>query len=248
MTARDVGSAGWDLQGPLALPANEVHVARIRLTAVATEEARWQEVLASDERERASRFHFETDRRNFTACRALLRIFLGAFLQQPPDTLRFSYSAHGKPELAGPNAPDKLRFNVSHSGELALLGFVRGRRIGIDVEAFRHDADRAAIVRRFFSRTEQRAIGALPEPEQEAAFFACWTRKEAFIKAKGEGLSLPLAQFDVSVDADAALLATRPEAAEASLWRLRSLQPGAGFAAAVAVEGEGWKLRDWASG
>jgi 4'-phosphopantetheinyl transferase len=248
VAARDVDSAGWDLQGPLALLENEVHIVRIQLTAVAAEESRWQEVLTTDERERADRFHFEIDRRNFTACRALLRVFLGAFLQQPPPTLRFSYSAHGKPELAGLDTPDKLRFNVSHSGGLALLGFVRGRRIGIDVEAFRRDADRAAIVRRFFSSAEQQAIAALPEPEQEAAFFACWTRKEAFIKAKGDGLSLPLAQFDVSVGADGALLATRPHAGEVALWRLRSLQPGAGFAAAVAVEGEGWTLRDWASG
>ena len=138
-------------------------------------------------------------------------------------------------------------FNVSHSGGIALLAFVRGREIGIDVEQVRSDFDLEAIARRFFSAHEQDQLFALAAETRIEAFFRCWTRKEAYIKATGDGLSLPLSQFDVSLASGEGnvLLATRPDASEAERWLLREIPASAGFVAAVCVQGQGWKLGEW---
>ena len=213
-----------------------VQLWRIDLDAMAKADSRWQSILSPDERDRASRFHFERDRLHFCAARALLRTLLGGYLAAEPQHLRFRYSDKGKPELAEPHASSRFTFNLSHSGGVALIAITRDRPIGVDIEKIRDDFDTAAIAQRFFSAREQEQLLRLPPEEQHQAFFRCWTLKEAFIKALGEGLSHPLHQFDVSVDDEASVsLVTRPVASEAELWQLQSVNAGPGFAAAVAV-------------
>jgi 4'-phosphopantetheinyl transferase len=192
------------------------------------------ELLTSDERERMARFRFETDQQNFLFCRSMLRILIASYLGSPPAELRFAYSAHGKPSLAAP--PTGLEFNLSHSAGTVLLAVCQGRRIGVDVERIRHDFKVQEIAQKFFSVAERQALEQ--ETSVHDAFFHCWTRKEAFVKARGEGLSYPLDSFDVSVSPkrEEVTLSTRPDSSEARQWRLRSLNFFPGHAAALAME------------
>ena len=215
-----------------------VQLWRINLDAVAKPESRWQSIISPDERDRASRFHFERDRLYFCAARGLLRTLLAGYVAAEPQDLRFHYSDKGKPELAEPHASTRFSFNLSHSGGVALIGLTRDGPIGVDIEKIRDDFDTAAIARRFFSASDQEHLLSLPPQEQHQAFFRCWTLKEAFIKALGEGLSHPLHQFDVSLGTEAPVsLVTRPDPSEAALWQLQSVEAGPGYAAAVAVMG-----------
>jgi len=194
------------------------------------------EFLSPDEKERMARFRFGTDSRNFLFCRSMLRLLLASYLGTSPAELCFAYSAHGKPSLSVP--ADNLQFNLSHSHGAVLYAFSRGTRIGVDVEHIRHDLNVEEIAARFFSPAEQ--IEIAQSPDKYDAFFHCWTRKEAFVKARGEGLSCPLDSFDVSVspDCDEVSLTTRPDRLEAQCWQLHSLNSFPGYAAAVAVESE----------
>jgi len=232
----------------LVLPQDEVHLWRIDLDAVATAEQRWQQMLSQDEPARAARFHFTRDRQNFTATRACLRIILARYLGSEPAALKFRYAEKAKPSL-DPSlnlsfGGNQVEFNVSHSGAMALLAFARSRALGVDIEQIRENFDPGAIARRFFSEHEQRQLDALAPPERFNGFFRCWTRKEAYIKAHGAGLSLPLDQFDVSLRPrdENALVATRPDAIEASLWSLRDVPAEEGYLAALCVRGHGWRL------
>ncbi len=229
------------------LPAEEVHLWQIDLAEVATGEARFLPALSADERQRAGRFHFERDRHRYTVTRGVLRMLLGSYLGADPAQLVFAYSKHEKPFLppdATSNKPS-IEFNVSHSGAVAMLAFSRERAVGVDVEMIRPDRDHAAIAKRFFSEHEQAQHAALPESERSHAFFRCWTRKEAFIKAIGSGLSMPLGQFDVSLrpSEQNGLLATRPDGREASQWSLRDIPAPEGYVAALCVRGQGWQLK-----
>jgi 4'-phosphopantetheinyl transferase len=173
----------------------------------------------------------------------VLRAILGGYLNQGPECLSFCYNSQGKPALDG----DAIRFNVSHSHGVALYAVTRGREVGIDIEHIRFDLAVAEIAERFFSRREVVMLRALPAEVQRQAFFLCWTRKEAYIKARGEGLSLPLDQFDVSLapGEPAAVLGTQRDPSEASRWSLQELTPAPGYVAALAVEGHGWRLTCW---
>ena len=231
------------LESPLTLPEDEVHLWRIDLISVAAGEERWQPILSPDERARAARFHFSKDRQRFIATRALLRTILARYVGSDPAALMFRYSEKDKPSL---NLTGNLiEFNVSHSGGAALLAFARGRALGVDVEQIRENFDPETLAQRFFSVHEQRQLAALAPAEKHHGFFRCWTRKEAYIKATGSGLSLPLGEFDVSLRSgdDNALLATRPNAAEAARWSLRDVPAGDGYLAALCVRGHGWRLK-----
>ncbi len=245
--AMNITNSGFKILGPLSLPEDEVHLWRVDLESIRSEESHWQELLSSDERQRASRFHFDGDRQRFIATRALLRAILAGYLGERPDNLSFSYSEKEKPFLGPPHAESGLHFNLSHSGGIALCAFSRGREIGVDVEQIRRDFELEAIAHRFFSAHEQRQLADVPAAERAAAFFRCWTRKEAYIKATGDGLSLPLSQFDVCLldGSSNALLATRPEDSEADRWLLRDVPAGTGYAAALCVRGADWKLKHW---
>jgi 4'-phosphopantetheinyl transferase len=200
--------------------------------------------LSEDERSRAARFKFEKDRVHYVVARGMLRRLLGYYLGTPPDRLRFRYSEFDKPALAEEFQASRLRFNLSHSGGRALLGFTLGREIGIDIEQIRPDFATEDIAERFFSGCEVEQLRSLPKELQAEAFFNCWTRKEAFIKAIGEGLSCPLNQFDVTLTPGepARLLATRVAGQPASAWSLRSLNVGPAYRAAIVVQGADWSL------
>lgn len=225
---------------------SEVHVWRVALNETLVKEL--QPTLAPDESARADRFHFERDRQRFIVARGSLRTILGAYLKKNPAQLSFSYSSYGKPALEGEPDADELRFNLSHANEVALIAVTRGRAIGVDIEFIRPDVASAEIAERFFSPHEIAALRALPEEVQREAFFNCWTRKEAYIKAIGEGMSMPLDQFNVSLapGSAAALLGNLRDATEVSRWSLQELALGPGYVAAVAVEGRNWELRCFA--
>lgn len=210
------------------------------------------EVLSTDERQRADRFHFQRDRGHFVAARGGLREILGRYTGATPQSLRFSYDSFGKPSLSDPPpgvaaGGTPLHFNVSHSGGVALYAVAAGREVGVDVERVREDFAGLDIARNFFSPHEVAALSALPAEERPTAFFDCWTRKEAYIKARGLGLSHPLHLFTVSLTPGrpAALLRTDDDPQEASRWSLAELFPGEGYRAALAFEGELSSLRCW---
>jgi len=241
----------WQPAGqPPPLTIDDVHVWRIALEMSETMLARLREILAEDERRRAVRFHFEKDRRHFTAGRGALRMLLARYLGRRPEEVRFVYSNYGKPRLADSDNGGNLRFNLTHSHGLALLAITRGRDIGVDVERLREmERDGEPLAERFFSPREAAVLRSLSPELRREAFFHCWTRKEAYIKANGKGLSLPLDQFDVTLHPTepAALLATHHDPTEARRWSLRSLHPGEGYVGALAVEGHSWSLwcGDW---
>jgi len=231
----------WSLPYTRAeLGPGEVHVWRLALDIPGDAARRLLSILSPGERARADSFHFNKDRLAFIAARSALRRILGAYLGADPARLRFSYSDHGKPYLDETQNPCQLHFNLSHSHHLGLIAFHRGGPLGVDIEYMRSDLALEELARRCFSPREYEALRALPPEQQMEAFFTCWARKEAYIKAHGMGLSLPLDSFDVSLapGSPAVLLETRPDPGEASRWSLRALQPGPGYAAALAVRGE----------
>jgi 4'-phosphopantetheinyl transferase len=204
-------------------------------------------ILTEDERARADRFHFEKDRRHFTSARGTLRTILGGCLDRDPRQIRFSYSEYGKPALAAGQDCESLRFNLSHSGGMALLAVACNRELGVDIELIRPDIEHDQIAERFFSPREVLVLRSLPDHLRVEAFFNCWTRKEAYIKARGEGLSFPLDRFDVAFKPGepAALLQTLGDPGEADRWRLKALETYAGYAAAIVVEGKDWAINCW---
>jgi 4'-phosphopantetheinyl transferase len=232
---------------PLLLKPDHVHLWWIRLDVP---EARLRELAASlnaDERERAARFRRPEDRDRFIAARGSLRTTLSRYLGMAPAAIRFTYGPHGKPALETHSGQAPLTFNLSHSRGLALLGVTLDRRIGVDVEWIRPEFATEETAVRYFAAGEVAALRSVPPAERAAAFFRCWTRKEAYLKAIGKGLLLPLDSFEVSLRPDdaAALLSARDDPAAPQRWDLRDLDAGAGCAAALAVEGRGLELHCW---
>ncbi|HWQ32050.1 MAG TPA: 4'-phosphopantetheinyl transferase superfamily protein [Blastocatellia bacterium] len=231
----------------LTLAQDEVHVWRASLALPAWQLRHLWQILSPEERSRAERFRFAQHRDNHIAARGLLRLILSRYLSLDPAQLRFSYGAWGKPALTAETDGDRLRFNLSHSGELALYAIAEGREVGVDLELMRADFTEAAVAQRTFSPREFAALSALPASEWTRGFFNCWTRKEAYIKARGEGLSLPLDQFDVSLAPaePARLLRVLSDERETRRWQLKELFPGPAYAGALAAEGSDWQLRCW---
>lgn len=208
--------------------------------------------LSPDELERAAKFVFERHRHRFIVGRACLRILLGGYLGRPPAKLEFHYGPCGKPELAHRESQTGLRFNLAHSKSTALVGVASKQEIGIDVEHWRNMTDGKDIAERFFAREEIEQLNSLQPERWQQGFFACWTRKEAYIKARGEGLSVPLNEFAITVRADnrVAILHSDIDPKDVDRWSVQELQPGAECSAAVVVEGSGWSIRqlrlpDW---
>jgi 4'-phosphopantetheinyl transferase len=172
-------------------------------------------------------------------CRGTLRTLLGRYLWQDPRRLHFTYGFHGKPSLAG-----KLRFNVAHSDRLALIAMAHDREVGVDLERVRPLAAADEIARQYFSVLEQQALHALPRRLRTKAFFQCWTRNEAYVKATGAGLALPLNRFDITLQPGqpADLLVNPDSPTKLGQWTLRQLSPGPGYLGAIAVEGLSYKL------
>lgn len=237
--------------GPVsvALPAGHVHV---WLTAIDDGTERRVEnlldTLSADELARADRFRFSRDRQMFVVTRAVLRRLIGRYSGVAPSEVHFSYGLWGKPSLGVAGAgPEGLRFNVSHSGDLALLAFARGRDVGVDLERERPIPEGHAIAESQFSTRERAVLLRHAPAERSRAFLGCWTRKEALLKATGNGLSIPLDTFEVTLAPGEAAwplqATTGPE--EASRWSLVDLTPAPGFAAALAVEGHATGIACW---
>jgi 4'-phosphopantetheinyl transferase len=225
----------------------EVHIWRVSLTRTKDETRYHRQFLSPPEIERADRYYFDRDRNRFIIARGVLRQLLGAYLHLAPRVIDFVYGAQGKPDVVASQNPSRMRFNLSHSGELALFAVSLNLELGIDVEQIKPDFAGLEIATRFFSPEECAKLKALPPDARVDAFFNCWTRKEAYIKARGEGLSIPLDSFEVAFapGEEPALLQVKTGSDRASGWRFHALHPGAGYKAAVAVEGKDHSLRLW---
>lgn len=195
-------------------------------------------LLSDDERARAGRFVFDRDRRRFILGRSRLRQFLAARLDTAPAAIDFVHGTHGKPALAPSFASSELHFNLSHCGDVAVYAFTRGREIGVDVEAVRALSDADAIAARYFSRRECDEYVALPLQDRPLGFFNCWTRKEAFIKSVGDGLTYPLDAFDVSIAPGERpeIRRVRDTPGSCCGWSIDSFVPVPGYIAAVVIE------------
>ena len=227
------------------LADDEVHVWAVETLSHVHKLSQLRCYLADDEIERANRFHFDTHRHRFVILRGILRCLLADYSGQAPADLRFWYNEQGKPYLQPKS--QSIMFNLSHSGEIALYAFSYQREIGVDIERSSGRVSYLQIAKRFFSASEQEILRSLPDHEKQAAFFACWSRKEAYIKAKGLGLSLPLDSFDVSLrpNEPAKLLASCNYPTDVKRWRMSNLDVADGYAAAVVVAGQDWRIKSW---
>lgn len=224
-------------------PSSVYDVADVRiwwldLDAPGAEIERCEAVLDGEERARAANFYFPRDARRFTVGRAALRMALAELLGTTPEKVAFKYGSYGKPEL-DPRHETALTFNVSHSGGVGVIAVTTGRQLGVDVERVRSLRDMDSLARRVFSARELATLDALPAELRVTAFFRCWTRKEAYIKATGAGLAQPLDAFSVSLepDAPACILEIGGAAEAAQGWTLLDLEAPPGFAAALVCEG-----------
>ncbi len=205
----------------------EVHSWCVRLDVPSATSAGLYATLSPDERDRSARFRFTRDRQRFIAARGILRTLLGRYLGTRPDQIRFAYNAFGKPEL-GPELGSRLRFNVSHSTDLALIAITTDAAIGVDLECIRPHSDYGEIARSVFSAAEVDHLNNTPRHLYPQAFLSCWTKKEAYVKARGEGLAHAPRDLD-----------------EIGRWSLYTLQPAPGYIGALVVEGRGRRLRQW---
>jgi 4'-phosphopantetheinyl transferase len=240
----------WPAPPPLPrLESREVHIWAAALDVVPAELEPLTATLSATERERAARFHFERHRNRFIAGRGWLRATLGHYLRTDPGALDFTYGANGKPALGGAFARASWHFNLAHSGPMALLAITRLGEVGVDIEEVRPLPDAEELVARFFSARETALFRELPEDQKPAAFFNLWTRKEAWLKATGEGIAQSLHLVEVSfLPGEPARLLGVPEAfATGPVWNLCELAPAYGFAAALALAGEAPVLRCWSS-
>jgi 4'-phosphopantetheinyl transferase len=218
---------------------DEIHVWSIELPDGGQFSASLTRCLSVEEAARAARFIFERDRARFTVAHAALRDILSTYTREDAATLRFLAAEKGKPYL--PDHPD-LRFNLSHSGSWALVAIANGRDVGVDIEAIRGERPTVDIAERFFAPEEVIELMETPENLRTQAFFACWSRKEAYIKARGEGLHIPLDSFEVSLGEVAILR----KAEDRERWTLCSLEAPAGYQAALIAEGSGWRVKRYA--
>jgi len=234
---------GWyPNPGPLELEEAEIHVWRAYLDHTEMALHQFEATLSTDEKARANRFVFRRDRNHFVGSRGLLRELLGRYLRRSPEDLKFDYSALGKPSLRGEIFNHSVQFNVSHSHGLALLAFAVGRNLGVDVEFVRSGFASEEIADRYFSPQEIAELRALSPSLYEEGFFLCWTRKEAYIKARGEGLHIPLESFQVSLTPGWPETLVSPDSCR---WRMWSLHPGPQYVGALVAEGQDSKLRQW---
>ena len=237
----------WKVPPPkLTLTKRDVHLWRVSLDQSKSILRQLQALLAVDERARADRFRFELDRRRFIAARGALRTILGGYLGIAPHQVQFRSSPNGKPMLATFPDRDDLQFNLSHSRELAVCAIAR-HQIGVDLEYMRPVPDAEEIAERYFSVSENAVFRALPADEKREAFFNCWTRKEAFIKALGDGLMYPLDRFEVSLTPGepARLIRVEGDAQAVQQWSFRQITPEPDHTAALAVEASDWHLSCW---
>jgi len=225
------------------LPCGEVHVWCVSLDDSPVPLSDLWAILSDEERQRAMRFPAQKDRERFITCRGLLREVLNSYTRSGPGHLRFGQGQYGKPFLTG--AESVFSFNASHCGSRALFAVARGGRVGVDIQSVRDDVNFERFAARFFSDHEQAELTALPLPCRRLAFFHGWVRKEAYLKARGDGLTFPLDRFSISLSPYAARLAViAPDVPDPALWFLREIDPGGGgHVAALAVQGRRHRVR-----
>jgi 4'-phosphopantetheinyl transferase len=231
----------------LQLPNDEIHIWCTSLDQPASSVDGLFCTLSIHERARAERFYFEEDRKRFIVRHGILRMILRYYLGVGATELRFCYGWNGKPRVAHPFDNGTIFFSMSSSTGLALFALTLDREIGVDIERIRNISEMDQIVERIFSLREKAVFQKLPENQKKGAFFNCWTRKEAFVKATGDGLSRPLGKFELTVDPSepARLLAIDGDRKSACRWSIHDLKPASGFAAAIAAEGLSGRLRFW---
>lgn len=229
------------------LGEGQVDVWRLQLDVPEERVGALRALLSPEELARAERFLRREHGRRFTVVHGVLRLILSKYLNAAPKAIEFRANEYGKPFL---RHKTPVEFNLSHSGELALLALTAGRAIGIDLEHYRERLEMEKISKRYFSSTEHNQLMKLPDGQREAAFYACWTRKEAYIKARGEGLSLGLDRFDVAFvpGAPPALLRSEEGGRELDRWDFINLELQPRYAAACVVEGRVRTLRRWDAG
>jgi 4'-phosphopantetheinyl transferase len=226
----------------LQLGSNEVHIWRASLDVDSTVRERLSAVLSTAEQERMARFAFARDRNRYAVARAILRQLLGGCLREPPQDVALETHPQGKPILTATARIPGLRFNLSHSHEFALFAFCLDHEVGIDIEKIKPQAAFEGIESHYFSPKERAELETLPRHLRQEAFFLCWTRKEAYVKARGGGLKVSLESFSVS------LTPGKPAVLQSSdeeRWSLYSLEPTAGFVGALVAEGLGHRLQFW---
>ena len=205
----------------------------------------YRRMLSPDEAERAVRFLFPKHRQRFIRARAVMRIILSRYIGIAADKIAFAYGAKGKPELSNELGRPHINFNLSHSSDVAILAVAQDLRVGVDIERVNAELAIDDLAQRFFSAGEVRRLQELPLSERVNEFFGCWTRKEAYTKAMGGGLSVSLDSFEVAFGpgVPAALLATEPFRDEANCWSIYDIGVPHGYRGAVSVEGKGHSLR-----
>jgi len=231
----------------LTLPDKTAHLWRIKLRQSESVRSRFWSILDKTEQARAKRFHFDKDRFAFIMARGALRAILGKYSGNDPAKIHFFYSGHGKPYT---NFSPKLNFNLSHSGDYALLGLVREYNIGVDVELIRSNLATEDIATRYFSKDEAQVFRQLPENQKVEAFFNCWSRKEAVIKCDGRGLSLGLSEFDVTLSPDlpGQLIRASWLGNEVNNWRMCALSVDPDYSACLVVDGKIKEIETWEAG
>ncbi len=221
----------------LTLTHDDVHVWRVALEVHEGVARQFEDSLAPDEQLRADRFEFAQDRRCFLVRRGMLRAVLGWYLGTRPERLRFECNPYGKPSLARQTSVRPIRFNLAHSADLAVIAVTHGREVGVDIERLDTHFDSLKIAERFFSPREAAALRGRSPSARTQAFLHCWTRKEAYLKARGVGVTWPLDRVEVSVSpGHAALLNVCDDPAELSRWSVQDLNPEPGYVGALVVE------------
>lgn len=220
---------------------NAVHLWSASLKVDELEYEILSQSLSSDEWQRAAHFVFEQDRRNFVVARGVLRDVLAKYLNRQPKEVRFDYEPYGKPRISQPENTTRVEFNLSHSSGLFVLAVADGKKVGIDIERVRSLPDLEQIASHAFSSYEQKELSTFTGEEKLRSFFRCWTRKEAYLKARGDGLLVPLDTFDMSLAADNPIhmLSNRLDPHEVSRWSFYTFLPEQGFIGALAMEGQG---------
>lgn len=231
----------------MTIRSEDVHVWRVVLDRTQGEVDRSFNFLSPDEQVRATQFYFDKDRTRFIIAHGSLRAILSSYLEVKPSEIGIITSIDSKPVLADTHtrSDGNICFNLSHAAGIALYAVALNRQVGIDVECIHPSLDCDPLINRFYSPNEQKALKVLPSTERKYMFYRYWVLKEAYIKAKGEGLSCPLESFSVAFDGldDSPFLKVPMKPEESSRWSMKELDPGHGYIGALVAEGHGWVMK-----
>lgn len=237
----------WRTAAP-TLDTSDVHLWLMSLNQPPREVEALQLLLSEEELIRTNRFRFETDRRTHIVSRGLLKRLLGVYLNIDPPLVRIAYNAFGKPSLTRGIRNRQLHFNLAHSGEFVLFGFTQHQELGVDLELLRaSDGYMRSIANRFFAADERAMLNSVRKPELSRAFFRIWTRKEAYVKAIGQGVSYPFETFDVTFRSGQGFnyLSFEEANGESRVWSLYDLRPAPNILGALVLQGVEWHVSAW---